>query len=330
MSWRKHVISSMLLLCPPVMWAQEGAVAIHPQHHFSRTVPAGNYSGITWLGGNRYAVADDKSPYAGFHLMTIDTDSLTGDILQVRHEAFVTDSMPNRDEEGICYVPQRGTVFVSGEADGRIVEYDLQGRLTGRRLHVPSVFATAYANSSFEALTYNASTHSFWTTSENTLKADGLQPSVTRRIANRLRLQRFDDDLKPQEQYWYESDAPLTTRDDGTDYLGVCGLAALDDGRIVVLEREVYLSPKKIGSFVHVKLYAVHPFRQQPEELLEKQLLVEFRTKMNLTARSFANYEGICAGPLLPDGRRVLVLVADSQGQHRGWLKDWFRTVVIQ
>ena len=31
------------------------------QHAFPQTIPAGNYSGITWLGGDLYAVVSDKS-----------------------------------------------------------------------------------------------------------------------------------------------------------------------------------------------------------------------------------------------------------------------------
>jgi len=73
----------------------------------------------------------------------------------------------------------------------------------------------------------------------------------------------------------------------------------------------------------------VNPPLHQPGEVLEKQLLTEFRTRINVTARSFANYEGICCGPRLADGRRLLLLVADSQNQYKGWLKDWFRSIVV-
>jgi hypothetical protein len=46
-------------------------VVVNKQRHFRKTVPAGNYSGICWMGGDRYAVVDDKSPTAGFRPMTI-------------------------------------------------------------------------------------------------------------------------------------------------------------------------------------------------------------------------------------------------------------------
>lgn len=306
------------------------SVLLHRQRAFPSTVPAGNYSGIAWLGGDRYAVVDDKSVTAGFWLMTVQIDSLTGALLSVTADSFMTSQHPNRDEEGICYHPDRGTVFASGEADGEILEYRLDGRLTGCRLSVPEVFRTARPNSGFEALTYDSCRHRFWTTSEQTLRADGDAPSKGYPVPNRLRLQSFTDDLMPAEQYWYETDAPVAATAKGRSLLGVSGLSALSDGRLVVLEREVYQHPRKIGSFVQVKLYAVRPDSSVAGQTLGKQLLTSFRTCINLTARSFANYEGLCAGPLLRDGRQVLLMLCDSQNQYKGWLKDWFRTVVVK
>ena len=78
-----------------------------------------------------------------------------------------------------------------------------------------------------------------------------------------------------------------------------------------------------------MKLYVVNPSRQAAGSLLQKTLLTEFRTNINVTHRSFANFEGMCVGPRLADGRQLLVLVADSQNQYKGWLKDWFKTIVI-
>ena len=100
-------VAVLLLLCSLGTMSQD--VVLNKQRHFPKTVPAGNYSGITWLTGNRYAVVNDKSPTAGFYLMTIDTDSITGEILEARTDTFLTSGQPNRDEEGICYVPHEVT-----------------------------------------------------------------------------------------------------------------------------------------------------------------------------------------------------------------------------
>ena len=321
-------ISTLLMLATIQVPAQE--VRVNKQHKFPKTVPAGNYSGITWLGGDRYAVANDKSPTAGFHVMTILTDTKTGDIKDVKNEGFMTMSdKPNRDEEGICFVAPTNTVFVSSESDGQIIEYTLEVQQTGRKLNIPSEFTTTRSNCGFEALTYNASTHRFWTTTENTLKQDGAKPNIKKKIANLLRLQSFGEDLQPKEQYWYLSDSSAVESLEGKSILGVSGLTALDNGQIIVLEREIRETPKYIGSFVHVKLYLVNPSLQNPGDLLQKKLITEFRTHINLKNQNFANYEGICMGPKTEDGRQILLMVADSQNQYKGWLRDWFKTIVI-
>ena len=321
-------ISTLLMLATIQVPAQE--VRVNKQHKFPKTVPAGNYSGITWLGDDRYAVANDKSQTAGFHVMTILTDTKTGDIKDVKNEGFMTMSdKPNRDEEGICYVAPTNTVFVSSESDGQIIEYTLVGQQTGRKLNIPSEFTTTRSNCGFEALTYNASTHRFWTTTENTLKQDGAKPNIKKKIANLLRLQSFGEDLQPKEQYWYLSDSSAVESLEGKSILGVSGLTALDNGQIIVLEREIRETPKYIGSFVHVKLYLVNPSLQNPGDLLQKKLITEFRTHINLKNQNFANYEGICMGPKTEDGRQILLMVADSQNQYKGWLRDWFKTIVI-
>lgn len=319
-------LSFFLVLSLHIMAQQ---ITLNKQRNFPKNVPAGNYSGITWLGGDRYAVANDKARTAGFHLMTIQTDPATGDIKEVRADSFVTSYQPNRDEEGICYMPQNNTVFVSGEGDGNILEYNLNGQLTGRSLSIPTIFNITHGNRGFEALTYNATTHRFWTTTENTLKADGDKPNITRKIPNLLRFQSFADDLQPREQYWYVTDSSFVKGTEGKSTLGVSGLAALDDGQLVVLEREVYKTTNNVGSFVHVKLYVVNPALQKANDLLQKQLITEFRTKITVSDRSFANYEGLCVGPKLKDGRILLVLVSDSQDQYKGYLKDWFKTIAV-
>ena len=323
----KTVLSVLLLLS--ILSASAQQVVVNKQRHFRKNVPAGNYSGICCLGGNRYAVVDDKSPTAGFRPLTILIDSITGNLVSARADSFVTSGQPNRDEEGICYVPLSNTVFVSGEGDGQIIEYSLDGQLTGRRLNIPKIFADTYDNRGFEALTYNAVTHLFWTTTENSLRTDGKKPKRQRNISNHLRFQSFSDNLQPLHQYWYVTDSLVTDVPEGKCTLGVSGLAALDDGRLVVLERQVQKTSSGIGSYVRVRLYLVNPPAHQPGDELDKQLLTEFRTSINLTRRSFANYEGLCVGPRLADGRQVLLLVADSQNQYKGYLRDWFKTVVL-
>ena len=87
------------------------------------------------------------------------------------------------------------------------------------------------------------------------------------------------------------------------------------------------VTPLKIGSYVECRLYIVTPSSAQ---VLSKTHLYTFRTHINLFRRNFANYEGLCVARRLADGSLILLLIADSQNQYRGILRDWLKTVVVR
>ena len=336
----KHIL--FFVFCFPfTLFVQaQQLVRLNPQHYFQRTVPKGNYSGLTWLGGDRYAVVSDKTSESGFFRFRIQIDSVSGDIKDVVNEGFQSSGELNKDEEGIAFFPKDSTLFISREADNSILEYGMNGKLTGRKLAIPSVFSTATPAYSFEALTYNAPTHRFWTTSESTLKTDGEQANAKNQVKNRLRFQSFDDSFVPQEQYAYLMDAAESHPSVSNYAMGVAAMAALDDGKLLVLEREFVVTSSKIGSFVENKIYCVDPSKSmtisQEKALdadspyMQKTLIATWKTSLGLLRQNLANYEGMCLGPRLADGSQVIVLCADSQDQYGGVLRDWFRTIIIR
>ena len=326
---RKWLIC-LVWLFPLSMMAQDSLVIERKQQSFPTQIPAGNYSGITYLGNEQYAVVSDKSDTDGFFLFQISLDSISGKIVHVSNEGFFSSGQPNRDQEGIAYVPQTNSIYISGEKDRRIREYSLDGTWTGRELQIPELFQSCSTAYGFEALTYQSTTHRFWTTTESTLPQDGEQAVAGSNIRNILRLQSFDDDLQPQEQYLYQMDTPQAPAETFHYAMGVSGMCALDDGRLILLEREFFVAPGKLGSFVHCKLYIVNPSATAADCLLEKRLLLEFRTHLSLLGRGLANYEGICTGPRLADGSRTLLLISDSQNRYGGVLKDWFKVIVLK
>ncbi len=314
-----------------------------------------NYSGITALGGDRYALVSDKEPADGFFLFHIVQDSLSGEVLDVRMEGFRGNPSPEldaqgmsvRDCEGVAWFPPASTVFVSGEGDQQILEYRLDGTRTGRALQVPPVFARdrIVPNYGFEALTYSPETHRFWTTTETMLPADGQAAGpLCPGAQNLLRIQAFDDSLLPVAQYAYRMDRGKAD-DFGLMYVyGVPALAALPDGRLLVLEREADVSNGYLSSQVVCKIFEVLPRESwqidshtrlsalDPNRFMVKRLLAAFTTRFTPFSRSFANYEGMCLGRRLADGRQTLLLVSDSQGGYgRGpfHLKDYIKVLVL-
>ena len=91
---------------------------------------------------------------------------------------------------------------------------------------------------------------------------------------------------------------------------------------LYVLEREVRIPKNKVGAWCRCKIYSYHPAEGRKTELLYDK-----KTRMNLTSRRFANFEGMCPGPVLNDGTPTLILIADSQHRYKGMLRDWIRIV---
>lgn len=314
-------------------------VRVNPQLSFPSTVKPGNYSGITYLGNNDYLVVDDKSETDGFHLFTIEIDSLTGIIKHVTNRSFMSSGLANRDGEGIAYIKPTNSVLISGEADNRIIEYTFDGKLTGREAEIPEIFSNSAANMGFEALGYSEATHLIWTCNESPLNCDGGRADTHNPIESRLRFQCFDDSLKAKAQYVYKMDKPIANKSAKYYAMGVSAITPLDDGSLLVLEREFFVPPMFMGSFVNCKIYQAWPtipiaadddITSEDTPVMSKCLLVEWKTNIGLFRRNIANYEGMCLGPRLADGSQVLVLVSDSQGQYANTLKDWFKTIVLE
>ncbi len=304
-------------------------VSENKQESFPSSVPAGNYSGLTPLGNGRYAVVNDKATGDGFSVMKIDIDSISGEIKEVSHEITYNNGSPNRDAEGIVFIPSTQTVWICGEKDNEALGYSLEGERTGDTLSLPTSFREMSHLYGLESLTYDSLSHTFYTANESTLAMDGQQATATNGIANRVRIAAMKDGT-PLYEIIYQMDKPICEKEMQWYAMGVSELLALPDGQLLVLERELAVPKNKIGAFVNCKLYVINPTNVPEDNTpIDKELLCQWKTKLNITARSWANYEGMCLGPQLSDGSQVVILVSDSQDNYAGVLKDWWKTIVI-
>ena len=217
-----------------------------------------------------------------------------------------------------------------------------------------------YPNYNFESLAFDSVHQYLWTIPESTLRKDGQPATPQNGLANRLRLMRLNwgkmkEDSNKEEYseqvsskkdsrymmtYAYQMDQPSTHKKADIYVMGVSELCALPDGQLLVLEREAFIPKIKIGAFCKCKLYLINPLNSEKFSMkekfssdtpfLKKRLLTEWKTGLSLSKRSFANYEGMCLGPMLEDGSQVVILLSDSQDQYAGVLKDWFKTIVIR
>ena len=218
-----------------------------------------------------------------------------------------------------------------------------------------------YPNYNFESLAFDSVHQYLWTIPESTLRKDGQPATPQNGLANRLRLMRLDwgkmkenrnkeeyseqvsskkDSRYMTTTYAYQMDQPSTHKKADIYVMGVSELCVLPDGQLLVLEREAFIPKIKIGAFCKCKLYLINPLNSEEFSMkekfssdtpfLKKRLLTEWKTGLSLSKRSFANYEGMCLGPMLEDGSQVVILLSDSQDQYAGVLKDWFKTIVIR
>lgn len=302
------VVVLSVLLSANIAFATD-KVVVCKQHSFPTTVPAGDYSGIAWLGGDKYAVVSDKSADEGFYLFTISVDSITGEITNAVAGEFVKCGTGNRDLEGIAWMPDKNMMLMTGEKDNRIKAYTISGKPLAVDIPRHQAHIKLPSNSGLESLSYNVQTKRLWTCNET----------------SDITIVAYDDRFNIVGSYPYIMDSPLKDGSKAAFYAhGVSELCALDDGNLLVLEREFYVPQAKIGSSVVCKLYEFYP------QTLTKHLLSQWKSRLNLTSRSIANYEGMCLGPRLKDGSRVVVMVADSQSQYKKVLKDWFKTICIR
>ena len=213
-----------------------------------------------------------------------------------------------RDLEGCAYDPLTGWAWAVDEDDASVRAFDLG---TGKQVAlapVPEVFRKAIYNSSLESLTISSDGLKMYTANEDTLVCDG--KPANREQGGLVRIQEFTrpDGKSPwtaSRQFRYRTDPVGGDPYKGIAISGVADLCSVGNGELIVLEREMSQKNPFFPTF-RGRLYSVST--EGGGEELVKRRLWDANTV-------FANYEGVCLGPTLTDGRMTLLLISD--GGHR-------------
>ena len=281
----------------------------NPQKAFSKTVAAGNYSGIAHLHDDIYAVVSDKSDSALYFNFRIQVNPKTGELEQVENLGFTerTDGTLNDgkpwlglekgfDHEAIVKVSD-STLVIASEGYCRLKEYPIlpisaDAAKVGYQQNLwesrwPS--SEFYPNYNFESLAFDSVRQYLWTIPESTLRKDGQPATPQNGLANQLRLMRLDwgkmKENRNKEEYSeqvsskkdscymatyaYQMDQPSTHKKADIYVMGVSELCALPDGQLLVLEREAFIPKIKIGAFCKCKLYLVNPLNSEEFSMKE-------------------------------------------------------------
>ena len=282
----------------------------NPQKAFPKTVAAGNYSGITHLHDDIYAVVSDKSDSALYFNFRILVNPKTGELEQVENLGFTerTDGTLNDgkfwqgqekgfDHEAIVKVSD-STLVIASEGCCRLKEYPIlptsaDAAKVGSSQNLweskwPS--SEFYPNYNFESLAFDSVRQYLWTIPESTLRKDGQPATPQNGLTNQLRLMRLDwgkmkenrnkeeyseqvsskKDSRYMTPYAYQMDQPSTHKKADIYVMGVSELCALPDGQLLVLEREAFIPKIKIGAFCKCKLYLINPLNSEEFSMKEK------------------------------------------------------------
>lgn len=310
----------------------------------------GGLSSIDYVPGEDlyYLVCDDRSDInparfykAKIHLGKGGIDSVrlveTVTLLQKNGQPFPNrkvDSLRNPDPEALRFNPSNQTLVWSSEGErilrpGRRVLADpfialatKEGRLIDtfplpHNMHITDGEKGPRQNGAFEGLAFSQNFKTLFASMEEPLYEDG--PRAGLDTAGWIRIIQYDVGTKqPVAQYAYQIDPvvqePISR---GTFILnGVSDILVLNEQQLLVTERSfstgrltcnirLYLAELKGADNVSgvaslVKTQALKPVR--------KTLLLD----MDTLRRWVDNVEGVTFGPVLPNGKRSLLLVTDD------------------
>lgn len=311
-----------------------------PSGDFEGTV-VGGLSGLVFdpINGHFYVVSDDKAEFGPprFYTMDLDLEDPTkpvATILSFRElEGLLRDDL-GLDLEGIAH-DGHGGLYVSsegwvGEREGElsglppfIAHFDSEGRPLPM-LDFDDIFSPdplrshgTRKNLGPEALSLDAGGRFLFAGFESSIAQDGDVASFQRGALSRL--VRFDLETERAEQFLYPI-SPLHGESLVPGAFAVRGLVeivALDEDHLLSMERSFVMG---LGN--SVQIYWVDLSRADEVSSFGSVAGREFTSAAKVLLLDLSdlsrlgvpldNYEGLAFGPLLPDGRRSLVLISDD------------------
>jgi hypothetical protein len=239
------------------------------------------------------------------------------------------------DPESIRFDPDGAAVWWSSEGDRKlgVSPFVRETALDGKfmvDLRVPSMFVVSKdqergsrSNLGFEGLSFTPKGDALWLGMESALYEDG--PIATTTSGTVARFTKFDRNGALLGQYAYPVD-PIQAVPKGKNAdNGVSEILALDDNRLLVLERSgveggdgiwilyIRLYQAETGDATDVaKIPALAGTAYRP---MTKRLVLDLSKLPELGSPALPkidNIEGVSFGPDLPNGHRSLVLVSDN------------------
>jgi endonuclease/exonuclease/phosphatase family metal-dependent hydrolase len=296
-------------------------------------MPIGGLSGLTYDPACDlfYAVSDDRGYLAPPRVYTLRVDP-NGPSIRPFEVITLRDhdgrSFPRGvlDPESIALAPG-GTLWIGTEGEAhravppRILGFRLDGALVDElevpRAYHPGEGRGVRSNHGFEGLSVSPDGSRIFAAVESALVQDGEDADLDH--GTTVRIVAFDADSRrvvAERAYRVEPVPDEPSPPDAYRSIGVSEILALDDRRIVVVERSFSAG---VGNTVRLFLADLQtgddatglealPAGHRPV----KKILIADVDDLGVDPD---NLEGLSFGPVLPDGRRTMVLIADNNFQ---------------
>jgi len=296
-------------------------------------IPLGGLSGLAWdpACGILYAVSDDRGQFAPprIHLLGLDlepVDARSLGVLTLRNERFEPFAKEVLDAEALALAPD-GTLWVATEGIGyrgippRILGFRLDGALVDE-IEVPSAYlpgdgSGVRSNLGFEGLSVTPDGRRLIAAVEAPLVQDGPLVDVDRGGRTRFLVVDLASRRVVAERAYAVEPVPDVPRPPTAFRVnGVSEILALDSDRVLVVERSFSAG---VGNTIRLFLTDL---RSGDQVVGRSSLPADVRPMEKEPVADLAdlgvdpdNIEGMSFGPVLPDGRPSLILVADNNFQ---------------
>jgi hypothetical protein len=290
----------------------------------------GGLSGIDFHNSQYYMVCDDsKNPR--FYKANISISNYKFDTIQLNTvvtlaksnafldlESIVVDSVSNEIllvSEGKINKGMDPSFFSVNELGEFKTDYKIPQYFRATGKYRPR------DNGVFEGLSKDFNNDGYWIATELPLKTDGPKPKFTE-TTSPVRFTFFNKEGETTKQFAYLLDRVGKRPLGDFSVNGVTDLLAYAPNKLLIIERSYSSGYKNQGNVI--KLYSVnHSNAVNTINIkrltkvnyypVKKDLIFDFATvQEQLTNKSIDNIEGMCFGPILPNGNKSIILISDN------------------
>jgi len=304
--------------------------------------PIGGLSGIDFIDNTYYLVVDEaKHPRYYKAEISIENNVISEvtitDVVSLKNDSFYEKNV--LDLESIVVDPHtKNIVFTSegkirGKKNPLLFITDNQGEFL-KNIPIPERFlATSDTkpvhNKTLESLSNSADNKGYWTAMELPLKIDGDQPKY-QEANSPVRITYFDKEKQKATKEFVYQLSPIIKPFKGKFNLnGVTDILEFKPNHFFVIERAYQSDYGAYGNTVRIyhayadknttNSLAINSLKKTNYIPLKKELILDFDTiKSELTENIIDNIEGITFGPILSNGNKTLLFVADDNFQVYG------------